>query len=75
MILPYLEQTTMYNACNFSVGNNEGANFWINSTVTLSRVNGFLCPSDPYAGSGAPTSATRIRATTIATSAVRAPRR
>jgi len=54
MILPYMEQTTIYNACNFSVGNNEGVNFWINSTVTLSRVTGFICPSDPYCGMGPP---------------------
>ncbi len=52
LLLNYLEQTAMYNAANFNVGNNEGANFYINSTVTLSRVAGFLCPSDPYAGSG-----------------------
>jgi prepilin-type processing-associated H-X9-DG protein len=64
MILPYMEQATMYNACNFSVGNNETVtnplngitthNFAINSTVTLSRVPGFLCPSDPWAGVGPP---------------------
>jgi prepilin-type N-terminal cleavage/methylation domain-containing protein/prepilin-type processing-associated H-X9-DG protein len=54
MILPYMEQSVMYNACNFYVGNNEGINFWINSTVTLSRITGFLCPSDPYAGMGPP---------------------
>ncbi len=52
MILPYLEQSGMYNSCNFSVGNNEGINFYINSTVTLARIQGFLCPSDPYAGQG-----------------------
>jgi prepilin-type N-terminal cleavage/methylation domain-containing protein/prepilin-type processing-associated H-X9-DG protein len=52
MMLPFLEQSAMYNACNFSVGNNENVNFYINSTVTLRRVAGFLCPSDPYAGQG-----------------------
>ncbi len=53
LLLNYLEQPAMYNACNFSTGNNQGVNFQINSTVTLSRIAGFLCPSDPYAGSGA----------------------
>jgi prepilin-type N-terminal cleavage/methylation domain-containing protein/prepilin-type processing-associated H-X9-DG protein len=62
MMLPFLEQQSMYNACNFMVGNNEEQapsvsgivtnNFAINSTVTLRRVQGFLCPSDPYAGQG-----------------------
>ncbi len=59
MILPYIEQQAMFNASNFSVGNNEECagpqcwpNYWINSTVTLSRIQGFLCPSDPYAGKG-----------------------
>src|SRR5208282_2265698 len=27
MMLPYMEMQPMYNACNFSVGNNEGINF------------------------------------------------
>jgi prepilin-type processing-associated H-X9-DG protein len=63
MILPYMELQTTYNACNFMVGNNETvvwpngittANFNINSTVTLSRIQGFLCPSDPYSGKGLP---------------------
>jgi prepilin-type N-terminal cleavage/methylation domain-containing protein/prepilin-type processing-associated H-X9-DG protein len=52
MMLPFLEQQPMFNSCNFSVGNNEGVNFNINSTVTLSRIQGFLCPSDPNAGQG-----------------------
>jgi prepilin-type N-terminal cleavage/methylation domain-containing protein/prepilin-type processing-associated H-X9-DG protein len=59
MILPYMEQQAMFSACNFSVGNNEECatplcwpNYWINSTVTLARIQGFLCPSDPYAGRG-----------------------
>jgi len=54
MMLPYMEGSTMYNSCNFSVGNNEGINFWMNSTVTLSRIKGFLCPSDNWAGVGSP---------------------
>ncbi len=53
LMLNFLEQSTMYNACNFQVGNNNGQNFYINSTVTLARVSTFLCPSDNNAGSGA----------------------
>jgi len=52
LMMSYLEQTAMYNASNFMVGTNNGVNFWINSTVTLARVNSFLCPSDPNAGQG-----------------------
>ena len=52
MMMGYLELQAMYNASNFQTGNNNGVNFNINSTVTLARVNMFLCPSDPNAGSG-----------------------
>ncbi|WZO98858.1 DUF1559 domain-containing protein [Isosphaeraceae bacterium EP7] len=52
MLLPYLEQTPLYNAANFS---------WaccfdgpipdaVNSTVYLTRIGPFLCPTDAYAG-------------------------
>jgi prepilin-type N-terminal cleavage/methylation domain-containing protein/prepilin-type processing-associated H-X9-DG protein len=54
MFMPYMEQQVMFNSCNFMVGNNEGVNFYMNSTVTLSRIQGFLCPSDPYSGKGLP---------------------
>jgi prepilin-type N-terminal cleavage/methylation domain-containing protein/prepilin-type processing-associated H-X9-DG protein len=54
MFLPYMEQQTIFNACNFMVGNNEGINFYMNSTVTLSRIQAFLCPSDSNAGTGLP---------------------
>ena len=43
MILPYIEQTPLYNAMNFSVGVG-GA---INSTATMTPINGLMCPSDP----------------------------
>jgi prepilin-type N-terminal cleavage/methylation domain-containing protein/prepilin-type processing-associated H-X9-DG protein len=52
LMLNYLEQSTLYNAANFMVGNNEGVYYAMNSTVTLARVAGFLCPSDPNAGRG-----------------------
>jgi len=53
LLLPYLEQTPLYNACNFSW------NVWggygtggtsINSTIWNVKVNAFLCPSDNGAG-------------------------
>jgi prepilin-type N-terminal cleavage/methylation domain-containing protein/prepilin-type processing-associated H-X9-DG protein len=43
MILPYIEQTPIYNAMNFSVGVG-GA---INSTAAMSVINVCICPSDP----------------------------
>jgi prepilin-type processing-associated H-X9-DG protein len=52
-MLGYLEQQVMYNASNFMIGNNEGYNFYANSTVTLARMTCFMCPSDPYVGTGA----------------------
>jgi prepilin-type processing-associated H-X9-DG protein len=52
MLLPYLEQQPLYNAANFSwaccwYGDQAHAT---NSTVSFSRIAGFLCPSDGYAG-------------------------
>jgi len=52
LLLPYLEQTPLYNAANFSqsccyadpVADSK------NSTVYLTRIAGFLCPSDGQAG-------------------------
>ena len=52
LMLNYLEMNAIYNAANFMVGNNEGVNFNINSTVCNTLVKGFLCPSDTNAGSG-----------------------
>jgi prepilin-type N-terminal cleavage/methylation domain-containing protein/prepilin-type processing-associated H-X9-DG protein len=52
-ILPQLELTTLYNAFNFANGIDEtNTNPWtiVNTTVALSQVATFVCPSDPYAG-------------------------
>lgn len=54
MMLPYLEQQPLYNAINFmfpAVGP-EVDNAWgvVNSTVVYTKINTFLCPSDPNAG-------------------------
>jgi prepilin-type processing-associated H-X9-DG protein len=52
-ILPQLELGTMFNAFNFSQGIDEtNSNPWtiVNTTVSLSQVAVFVCPSDQYAG-------------------------
>ena len=43
MILPYIEQTNLYNSMNFSVG----VGGPINDTASMTPVNAFMCPSDP----------------------------
>jgi prepilin-type N-terminal cleavage/methylation domain-containing protein/prepilin-type processing-associated H-X9-DG protein len=46
-MLPFLEQTTVYNAANFSVDViNGAAGMYTNSTAIFTRIDGFLCPSD-----------------------------
>jgi prepilin-type N-terminal cleavage/methylation domain-containing protein/prepilin-type processing-associated H-X9-DG protein len=54
MLLPYMEQTQIYNTCNFSWAPEWSANLgWaINSTSSLTIINSFLCPSDGNAGKG-----------------------
>jgi prepilin-type N-terminal cleavage/methylation domain-containing protein/prepilin-type processing-associated H-X9-DG protein len=48
-MMPYLEQTPLFNAANFSVvclgQSGQGAD--ANYTVVLTRVNAFICPSSP----------------------------
>ena len=48
LLLPYLEQMPLYNACNFSwdVWYGSARLPSINATVWNTRVNAFLCPSD-----------------------------
>jgi prepilin-type N-terminal cleavage/methylation domain-containing protein/prepilin-type processing-associated H-X9-DG protein len=43
-ILPYLEQSTIYNAINFSLFDEDPSN----STAMVSSINGLICPSDTY---------------------------
>jgi prepilin-type N-terminal cleavage/methylation domain-containing protein/prepilin-type processing-associated H-X9-DG protein len=56
MMLPYMEQGPLYNACNFSwdAWYQGSTNSWTghpaNTTVWRSIVNTFLCPSDGLAG-------------------------
>lgn len=48
LLLGYLEQTQLYNACNFSypLDDNGDISTLTNSTVSLARVSVFGCPSD-----------------------------
>jgi prepilin-type N-terminal cleavage/methylation domain-containing protein/prepilin-type processing-associated H-X9-DG protein len=48
LLLGHLEQTQLYNACNFSLVNHDNsAGALVNETVVEVRINGFLCPSSP----------------------------
>jgi prepilin-type N-terminal cleavage/methylation domain-containing protein/prepilin-type processing-associated H-X9-DG protein len=52
MLNAYMEQTTVYNTCNFSWAPEWSANlgYLINSTAYLTKINTYLCPSDGNAG-------------------------
>ena len=55
MMLPYLEQGIIYNACNFSLANQgygSGIDGAMNSSATQSTLNAFLCPSSPRMNAG-----------------------
>ena len=52
-MLPYLEQSPLYNAANFSFGTVLGIGFQVNSTVFNSNLSVFLCPSDGIAATSA----------------------
>ncbi len=51
LLLPYMEQTPLYNACNFNWNVWYGTGNLINATVWNTKVAAFLCPSDNNAGS------------------------
>ena len=50
LMLPYLEQTPVYNSCNFNWNIWYGTGARHNATVWNTKVNAFLCPSDALAG-------------------------
>jgi prepilin-type N-terminal cleavage/methylation domain-containing protein/prepilin-type processing-associated H-X9-DG protein len=52
LVLAQLEQSSLYNAANFSLGNNAANSYgyYANSTVTSTHITVYLCPSDPNAG-------------------------
>ena len=48
LMLPYMEQTAIYNSCNFSLANRDnGAGQLQNQTAVGVRINNLLCPSSP----------------------------
>ena len=52
MMLSYLEQSTVFNTCNLSIcpDTGFGAGQPQNTTAYNTKLNAFLCPSDPYSG-------------------------
>jgi prepilin-type N-terminal cleavage/methylation domain-containing protein/prepilin-type processing-associated H-X9-DG protein len=52
MMLPYMEQSPLYNAANFSFTPeiSDGTSHPMNSTVVRTVINVFMCPSDANAG-------------------------
>ncbi len=57
LLLPFLEQTPVYNSINFNFGADEfepvssrSLTAWIQATATNSSIKAFQCPSDPLAG-------------------------
>ena len=53
MLLPYMEQTPLYNAANFNWACCwDGLYDAINSTTYSTKIKSFLCPSDGLAGIG-----------------------
>ncbi len=55
MMLPYLEQQPIFNACNFKVvnqGYGSGIDGAMNSTATSMTITAFLCPSSPRLSGG-----------------------
>jgi len=52
LLLPYMEQTPLYSAANFNfdAGLDDATSDVVNSTVYLTRISSFMCPSDGAAG-------------------------
>jgi prepilin-type N-terminal cleavage/methylation domain-containing protein/prepilin-type processing-associated H-X9-DG protein len=50
-ILPYMEQSPLYNAVNFNLSSAVLGGTWPqNATINRVSINSFLCPSDPWPG-------------------------
>ncbi|GAC1469854.1 MAG: DUF1559 domain-containing protein [Chloroflexota bacterium] len=47
LLLPYVEQTQIYNAINFSISSDEGICGGVQQTAAVTRMNTLLCPSSP----------------------------
>ena len=55
MILPFMEQSTIYNSINFSqmdYNPNVSPSADPNGTASVARINGLICPSDTYVSTG-----------------------
>ena len=64
MLLPYMEQTPVYNSINFSFDMIYGTGGAINLTASTTLISSFCCPSDPnVAFGGAPSSSEATYAT------------
>ena len=52
LMLGYLEQSPLFNACNFMIcpDTGYGYGFAANTTAYNTKLNLFLCPSDPFSG-------------------------
>ena len=50
LMLPYLEQTPIYNAINFDWTSWQGMGGPINHTVFVTKINSYMCPSDGLVG-------------------------
>jgi prepilin-type N-terminal cleavage/methylation domain-containing protein/prepilin-type processing-associated H-X9-DG protein len=47
LVLGYMEQTQVYNACNFAIASYENVDNGVQATAACTRINSFLCPSSP----------------------------
>jgi prepilin-type N-terminal cleavage/methylation domain-containing protein/prepilin-type processing-associated H-X9-DG protein len=47
LLLPFMEQTVIYNSLNFSISSDEGECNCIQATGATTTINSFLCPSSP----------------------------
>jgi prepilin-type N-terminal cleavage/methylation domain-containing protein/prepilin-type processing-associated H-X9-DG protein len=63
MMLPYMEQSPMYNSINFYFCGGYGAGSWINSTVWAAKLAIFACPSDANNGKGTVSQGTGVPGT------------
>jgi prepilin-type N-terminal cleavage/methylation domain-containing protein/prepilin-type processing-associated H-X9-DG protein len=45
LVLPFMEQTQIYNALNFNISASSNCDNGVNATAGLTRISSFLCPS------------------------------
>jgi len=49
-MLPFMEQTPLYNSCNFSWGLAGKLGYWSNLTQQVTKLAAYMCPSDGIVG-------------------------